>query len=587
MSPRNFPLQTLRASVTLAALFALPQCASFGSSSSQRTDVVNPDFGPNVTIFDPAMPAADIQSRLDAVYKTQETNEFGHERFALLFKPGMYAVTAKVGFYTQLSGLGLSPDDVVIKGGITADARWMKGNATLNFWRIVENMAVVPTGGFTRWAVSQAAPMRRVHIRGDLVLDDGGWSSGGFLADSKVDGVVKSGSQQQWLTRNSELGGWTGANWNMVFVGTTNAPKQSFPLPPYTTVASAPLTREKPFLYVDALGAWKVFVPALRANTTGTTWSASSAPGSSYPLGDFAIIQPGISAAAMNSALAGRKGLIITPGIYHLDAPLHIQHANTIVLGLGLATFVADGGTTAITVDDVDGVIVAGVLVEAGEVNSPLLIQMGAPGASAHHATNPTLLSDVFVRVGGTGIGKATQSLVINSHNVIGDHLWLWRADHGRGVGWTSNTALNGLVVNGNDVTMYGLFVEHYQGYQVIWRGNGGRTFFFQNEMPYDVPDQARWMSGSTQGFAAYHVDPAVTDHEAWGLGSYCFFNRDPTIVADRAFDAPTSSTVRFHDMVTVSLGGGKGTIAHVFNETGPAATAASSVQKLVGDPMP
>jgi hypothetical protein len=186
-----------------------------------------PDFGPNVTIFDPATPAAKIQSTLDSIFASQETNQFGPARYALFFKPGKYHVDARIGFYTQVSGLGLSPNDVVINGGIRANARWRKGNATLNFWRDVENMSIVPAGGFDRWAVSQAAPMRRMHIRGDLVLDDGGWSSGGFLADSKVDGQVRSGSQQQWLTRNSVIGGWKGSNWNMVFVGTKHAPANS------------------------------------------------------------------------------------------------------------------------------------------------------------------------------------------------------------------------------------------------------------------------------------------------------------------------------------------------------------------------
>ncbi|MEO8622333.1 MAG: coagulation factor 5/8 type domain-containing protein, partial [bacterium] len=457
---------------------------------------------------------------------------------------------------------------------------------TLNFWRIVENMSVNPVGGLVRWAVSQAAPMRRMHIHSDLVLDDGGWSSGGFLADSKVDGQVRSGSQQQWLTRNSELGSWAGANWNMVFVGTRNAPAQSFPTPPHTTVPTTPAIREKPFLYVDARGAWNVFVPALRSNASGTTWSGGKAQGASRPLSDFVIIKPGSSVATMNAALARNKNLIITPGIYHVDAPLHVTRPNAIVLGLGLATLVADNGSSAIMVDDVDGVIVAGILIEAGPTNSPILVQVGAPGSSAAHASNPTHLTDVFVRVGGAGVGKAAQSVVINSNNVIGDHLWLWRADHGNGVGWTSNTAENGLVVNGNGVTMYGLFVEHYQGHQVRWYGNGGRTYFYQNEMPYDVPDQGEWMNGTTKGFAAYQVGASVTSHEAWGLGSYCFFNKNPTVVADRAFEAPIGANVRFHDMVTVSLGGGKGSIMHVINENGAAATTGTIVQKLTDGPL-
>jgi hypothetical protein len=544
-----------------------------------------PDFGPNVTVFNPATPAAKIQSTLDSIFALQETNQFGPARYALFFKPGKYNVDARIGFYTQVSGLGLSPDDVVINGGVRADAHWRKGNATLNFWRDVENMSIVPAGGFDRWAVSQAAPMRRMHIRGDLVLDDGGWSSGGFLADSKVDGQVRSGSQQQWLTRNSALGSWKGSNWNMVFVGTGRAPTNSFPDPPYTTIDAAPVIREKPFLFVDRRGAWNVFVPALRSNATGTTWNSGKPRGVARPLSEFVIVKPGTSAATMNAALARKRSLIITPGVYHLDAPLHVTAANTIVLGLGLATLVPDGGASAIEVDDVDGVTLAGLLIDAGPTNSPVLVQIGPAGSSARHASNPTVLSDVFVRVGGAGVGKATRSLEINSHDVIGDHLWLWRADHGNGVGWTSNTAANGLVVNGNNVTMYGLFVEHYQQFQVQWNGNGGRTYMFQNEMPYDVPEQAEWMSGTTQGFAAYRVDAAVTSHEAWGLGSYCFFNKNPTVLADHAFEAPVAPGVRFRNMVTVSLGGGKGTIKHVINETGAAAKAGATVQKLVTAP--
>src|SRR6267143_5163793 len=237
-------------------LLATVTAAQVAAQPSRTT----PDFGPNVTIFDPATPAATIQSMLDSIFTTQETAEFGTARYALLFKPGKYDVDARIGFYTQVSGLGLSPDDVVINGGMRADARWRKGNATVNFWRDVENMSVVPAGGFDRWAVSQAAPMRRMHIRGDLVLDDGGWSSGGFLADSKVDGEARSGSQQQWLTRNSAFGSWKGSNWNMVFVGTGGAPTKSFPDPPYTTIEAAPVIREKPFLVVDRRGAWSVFV---------------------------------------------------------------------------------------------------------------------------------------------------------------------------------------------------------------------------------------------------------------------------------------------------------------------------------------
>jgi len=543
-----------------------------------------PDLGPNVSVFDPSMSSSTIQNKLDAVFNQQQTNQFGGQRYALLFKPGTYNVDANVGFYEQVAGLGLTPDAVTINGAVHAEADWDGGNATQNFWRAAENLSVTPNGGTDRWAVSQAAPYRRIHLRGNLALDDGGWSSGGFIADSKIDGQIRSGSQQQFLTRNSQLGSWAGSNWNMVFVGDQGAPGNTFPNPPYTTVGTAPVVREKPFLYVDGAGNYNVFVPALRINATGVTWSGGNPAGQSLPISRFFIVKPGATAAGINAALAQGLNLLFTPGVYHLNQTLTVTRPDTVVLGLGLATLVPDNGIAAMTVADVDGVKLAGLLFDAGTVNSPVLLQVGPTGASASHAADPTSLSDVFVRVGGAGVGRATVGLQINSNDVIGDHSWIWRADHGSGVGWTSNTAQNGLIVNGTNVTFYGLFVEHFQQYQVIWNGNGGRTYFFQNEMPYDPPNQAAWMNGGTQGWAAYKVGDAVTSHEAWGLGSYCFFSSNPSVVAAHAFETPTGGGIRFHDMVTVSLGG-TGTIAHVINNNGAAVNSGHQVTNLVTGP--
>ncbi|WP_420709368.1 RICIN domain-containing protein [Streptomyces sp. NRRL B-3648] len=543
-----------------------------------------PDFGPNVTVFDPSMSASSIQSKLDSVFSQQETNQFGSARQALLFKPGTYSANANVGFYTQVAGLGFSPDDVTINGSVHAEADWFQGNATQNFWRDAENLSVNPTNGSDRWAVSQAAPYRRMHVRGNLALDDGGWSSGGFISDTKVDGQIRSGSQQQFLTRNSQMGSWSGSNWNMVFVGDQGAPAQSFPT--YTNVASSPTIREKPFLYVNSAGAYQVFVPGLQSNAVGTTWSGKTPAGKSLPIDQFYIVKPGATAADMNTALAAGKNLLVTPGVYHLNQTINITRPDTVVLGMGLATFVPDGGITAVSTADVDGIEIAGLLIDAGTTNSQTLMQIGPAGSSASHAANPIQLSDVFVRIGGATVGKATDSLVINSANTIIDHTWIWRADHGNGgtVGWSTNTADTGLVVNGNNVTAYGLFVEHYQKTQVIWNGNGGRTYFFQNEMPYDPPNQSSWMNGSAKGYPAYKVASSVISHEAWGLGSYCYFSANSSVVADRAFEVPSVSAVKFHDMVTVSLGG-VGTISHVINNTGGPSNSGTNVAYLTNYP--
>lgn len=534
------------------------------------------DFGPNVAIFDPAMSKDEIQAKLDAVFATQKANQFGSERNALLFKPGTYSVDANIGFNTQIAGLGLSPDDVQIKGNVHAEADWSHDNGTDNFWRAAENMAVTPPDGNDRWAVSQAAPFRRMHIHGKLQLDPKGhgWSSGGFMADCKVDGNVSSGSQQQYMSRNDQFGSWSGSVWNMVFTGVTGAPAPHFPNPSHTVIDKTPVIREKPFLCIDPAGNYAVFVPALRTNASGTSWDGQKPAGATLPISQFFIAKPGATATAINAALADGKDLLVTPGIYHLDQTINITRANTVVLGMGFATFVPDNGVAAMKIADVDGVTIAGLLFDAGTTNSPVLLEVGPSGSSAVHAANPTCISDVFARIGGAGGGKATVAMMINSNNVIVDHTWLWRADHGDGVGWTVNTADNGLVVNGNDVTAYGLFVEHFQKYNVTWNGNGGRTYMFQNELPYDPPDQTSWMNGTAKGYAAYKVAPSVTTHEAWGVGSYCYFNVNTSVVADHSFEAPSVPGVKFHDLLTVSLGG-KGTIANIINTTGTPTNAA------------
>jgi hypothetical protein len=545
-----------------------------------------PDFGPNVLVFDPGMTAAAIQAQVDNVYAQQRTNQFGSNRYALLFKPGTYSVAVNVGFYMQVLGLGQTPDATNINGTIQVDASWMaSNNATQNFWRSAENLALTPNGGTSIWAVSQAAPMRRMHIKGDLALaDQGGWASGGFMSDSLIDGQVNSQSQQQWLSRNSQWSSWVSAVWNMVFVGDVNAPASTFPNPPNTTVAQTPQVREKPFLTIDASGNYSVFVPALRGNSQGITWASGTGAGQSIPLSQFYVAKSATdTAASINAALAQGKHLLLTPGVYALNDTLRVNNPNTVVLGLGLATLMPTTGLAAMSVADVDGVSIAGLLFDAGAVNSPVLLDVGPVGATASHAANPTSLYDVFFRIGGAAAGKATVSLRINSSNVIADDLWIWRADHGAGIGWTVNTAANGLVVNGTNVTIYGLAVEHYQQYQTLWNGNGGKVYFYQSEEPYDVPTQNVWMGGSKNGYASYKVADSVTSHQAWGLGVYCFFNDNPSIILTNAIEVPTAGLngAMMHSMTTVSLGG-VGEITHIIDGFGAAANPANNNSVLL-----
>jgi len=530
-----------------------------------------PNFGPNVIVFDPSVSQATMQNQINSIYATQQNNQFGAQRNAILFKPGTYNVNIPVGFYTSVQGLGALPDQVNITNQVHSDPVLPNNNATQNFWRGVENFSVTPPGGGMQWAVSQAIPFRRMHVRNNnLVLHlNGGWASGGWISDSVIDFDVGSGSQQQWISRNTQWGSWTGNVWNMVFIGIpNNLPGGTWPTAANTFVNPTPVSREKPFLYLDGVN-YAVYVPAVRSNTNGITWGAGQTPGTSISISQFYIARSGVdTAATINAALAQGKHLLFTPGVYGLSSTIRVTNPNTVVLGIGFATLRPDNGVVAMTVADVDGVKLAGLLFDAGAVNSPVLLQVGAPGSTGNHAANPTSIHDVFARVGGAGPGKATVSMEINSSNVIVDHTWLWRADHGAGVGWDVNTARNGLVVNGADVTIYGLFVEHFQQYQVLWNGNGGRVYFYQSEIPYDPPNQGSWNSGGgANGWASYKVASSVTSHEAWGLGIYSVFT-NPGVSLTRAVEVPRNANIRFHHLTTVNLTANGG-ISNVINDVG------------------
>ncbi|MCS0605388.1 coagulation factor 5/8 type domain-containing protein [Streptomyces sp. LP11] len=565
----------------LAGVAAPARAAGTATEAAPRALPGGGDLGPNVIVFDPSTPG--IQAKLDDVFRQQESAQFGTGRYALLFKPGTYnGLNAQIGFYTSIAGLGLSPDDTTINGDVTVDAGWFNGNATQNFWRSAENLALVPVSGTNRWAVAQAAPFRRMHVRGGLNLAPNGygWASGGYIADSRIDGQVGPYSQQQWYTRDSAIGSWLNGVWNMVFSGVTGAPAQSFPNPPYTTLDTTPVSREKPFLYLNG-SEYRVFLPEKRTNARGVTWGNGTPRGTSLPLSQFYVAKPGVSAATLNQALAQGLHLLLTPGTYHVDQPIRVDRAGTVVLGLGYATLTADNGATVLKVADVDGVRLAGFLIDAGPVNSATLLEVGPAGSAKDHSANPTTVQDVFVRIGGAGAGKATTSMVINSRHTIVDHTWVWRADHGTGVGWDTNRADYGVVVNGDDVLCTGLFVEHFNKYDVQWNGQRGRTIFFQNEKAYDAPNQAAVQDGSVKGYAAYKVGANVTTHEGWGLGSYCYYNVNPSIVQHHGFSAPNTPGVKFHDLLVVSLGG-NGQYEHVINETGAPTSGTSTTPSTV-----
>lgn len=550
-------------------------------------------FGNDVHIYSPSDSPEAIASDIDRIHKEMFRAEMGAGRYALMFKPGDYTAAGpfNVGFYTHMAGLGKVPYDVKINN-VHTPPHLRNDNGTCTFWRSIENMSVIGKESYEHddmfnWAVSQAAPFRRMYSQRTVRNQwKNGWVSGGFTADCVFDAPVGSDGQQQWFTRNSFLnkgrGKFAEGAYNFVFTGVELGPEAAGETyvdtdwdkgGNVTFEPTTPVVSEKPFLFFGDDGRYKVFNPALRRGSKGVSYTETSmGDGEVLDLLDlFFVAKPSTTAAEMNAALTSGKHLLLTPGIYLLEEPLRVSLPNTIVMGLGWASIVPpDGAEAAIVVDDVEGVKLASILFDA-HYSTRTLLKIGEKGVSHRHAKNPVVLSDMFFRIGGFLPQKThvDTALEINSNDVIGDHFWIWRADHGvkNSVGWDVNTADYGLVVNGSDVTIYGLFNEHFQKYQTLWKGENGRVYFYQCETPYDARTQDVYKSedGTRDGYAAYKVADNVQNHRAYGLGIYDVLFHD--IRVENSVEVPYNKGIEIHHLVNTSfIPGPKKGFGHLIN---------------------
>jgi hypothetical protein len=606
-----------------AWLAAVPSSAAARVTAPQVPSSICPDanvaaFGPNVCVFSPTMGQAAIQADLNAIATQQVpvASQFDNQRYAIFFQPGTYGSSSdplvfQVGYYTQVAGLGAMPQDTVVNGAIDVfnnlcTAGTSDCNSDDNFWRSLSNLTLnvhLPStppayappaddpfgagcaNSAEMWSASQAAPIRRAIINGSVVFQDycanNNFASGGFIADSHINGILDFNGNQQYMVRNSAIGGANGCPnglWNMVYSGVIGAPAPVFTgqCQQNTVLTASPVTEEEPFLYTDAQGNYHVFVPAVQHDSSGPSWASGSEAGRSIPLSRFFVATPSTSLFAINLALAFGQDLILTPGVYDLNQPIEVPYAHTVVLGLGFATLVPQHGNAAMVVASNSGVKLSGLIIDAGPVNSRVLLSVGSPfsGFGFGATGDPDLIQDVFFRIGGaeTTPVSATVSLLDNASNSIIDDVWAWRADHGNDVGWTDNQADTGVEVTGNDVTAYGLAVEHYQQDEVTWNGQGGTDIFFQNELPYDPPSQSAWMASPTQdGYPAFLVGPKVTTFQGYGMGSYVvFIGTTATLLDAEAFQSPDTSGVQFHNTFCVWVAGSGGDTSLINGTGGP-----------------
>lgn len=562
-----------------------------------------PQWPKSVVLIRPTDDPQSIRERLEATQDSYHADHgtftsdhhFSPRRLAVLFAPGTYnQVRFQVGYYVQVTGLGRSPDQVRFVGKdsgpfVPALNRHLHEHGTCldTFWRSGENFY---TQGNMQWAVSQASPLRRVHVGGDLYLHEGAaYASGGHLANAQVDGRIYAGGQQQFLFKNVHMAdGASGGAWSMVYVGCTGivpAPSAGGSEEAAVTVVEKPRIRiEKPYIAMKDDGIeyeLRIPMPLYDGPIQGPLMDESL-----EQVVDFAqvrVVCDTEPTARIQEALDQGKHVVLAPGTYELDQSLEMRHPDQVLLGLGLATLVSPtSGDPCIKVAPaVPGVRIAGVMLEASETRAKSLLEWGHEGSNdAGTKENPGAMFDVFCRVGGATSGDREAIAVdtmmkLHSGHVIGDNLWLWRADHAElgsdtanypeisPIFWQSEQhqyrVETGIEVNGDDITMYGLAVEHANGHQTVWSGERGVVHFYQCEFPYGV-DRAF----QEKQFRGYLVKDHVHEHAVHAPGIYSNF-RNEAVFVETAMEYPENASVTCVNPFTVKLDnhGGISTIAN------------------------
>jgi len=567
------------------------------------------------------------------------TSQWSTKRFAFLIGPGVYpmenpsthsAEPFKINYYTQISGVDLNRDQVTIEPGINAlndcdttlspkPARCTTIGGLNNFWRSLGNLMMNSSGllnpdgsaaNALRYAVSQAAPIRNVHFEGlsgevpgggekGLLMCDWntanyacGYTSGGFMANSKIDGALLAGSQQQFYVTHSSFTDWTAGTWNMVSMSNTGSLTPSnvdtSTKSPWTDTPGFPFTNLSS--QVDIPGA-----PRLVENSGNWAVTLGDQANTQYPVSEFTLIASdgdvpttltAADVANINASLQNNKGIIFMPGIYNVQATINVPN-DKVVLGVGMSTLQCNSPTGACMTTGSEGVRVAGLTFDAGTTSTAanpenVLLTVGTQGEGS--AASPDVLQDVYCRVARTDTSMASPSthscITVNANNAIGQNLWLWRADHDAQSGTDPNPendlvpanidqAQYGLIVNGNDVTMNGLFVEHFQNYLTVWNGQNGHVNFYQSELPYVLPEGDSASNPSVtcstpDGEITYQAETCpslyITKHATGfrgnGLGVYSYFAKQKIVAASAIEVAAGAQDVSITHAVTRWLNG-------------------------------
>lgn len=528
-----------------------------------------------------------------------KTYEWTPTRYAILIGEGSYSMPEpfKLGYYTQVEGVGSTKDSVVVAPGVVVlnncekvgDENCKDPGGLDNFWRSLSNikMDTAKLGKPLFYAVSQASPIRDLTISGSdlLMCDPGqgggcGYTSGGFISNLDTNLQIILGSQQQFYVSDSRFSTLQAGAWNVV---SNNNEGEG-----YTGEGDANVNNQwSGFPFSHTTTSDKYGVPKMHYD--GRKWyvvaddlkeSADDFVVLSLGENDSPVIVSPDTIDKINSKLSTSKGLIISPGIYHLQGTIHIPN-ESIVLGLGLPTLVCQSSSGRCMETRSEGVRISGITFDAG-VNgkttdpSNVLLTIGDIGEG--NDQNPVVLQDVYCRAARISKTQANPQafacLEIKADNVIGENLWLWRADHDDQelmISFNSNECQHGLIVRGDNVKMYGLFVEHFNNYQTVWYGKNGLIAFYQSEMPYYLTVDEKQLTVDCKAPDSDKVDPLpvcqslyiseeATGFKGQGLGVYSFFpnNLGQQTVRAKSAIKVDSEDASFTHVLTFFLNGDK-----------------------------
>jgi hypothetical protein len=608
-----------------ASASAAPTPASCSTPTPVTALPTNP-FGANVTIFNASESVSTINAALSAPY-TSANQEF-------FFLPGTYGsasatpatattsntIDAQVASGSVVAGLGASPCDVVINGnlGIYNDSLAIRPSQ-------LENLTINPIesgdpADTMTWSTSQEATWRRVNLLGNLLeaalpytaglcldacapfpgsgINASGAVENGFeVANSNITGDVidtngqntagvsgRDGNSDPYI-QGSNIGGAQGFGTDTMFAGDAgNVPATNFgpavgskPAGSNINVKSLPVVRESPFVYYRN-GQFYVFDPSVQFDRRGYDWSLNGG-GKSLPLGDFYLANASTdTAATINAALSGGKDVLLEPGAYSVTAPLTVPHANQVIFGLGEASVTASTNTPTIVVDDAaTGTILAGFQANGLGFNATTntgpyaadQIEIGTKPKATGSPLDPTSLSDVST------VSNSTTDELINQNDVLLNQAEI-QSNNNSGSGYTTvnwpaeSSGDYGIVVNGDDVTLEGIWLEHFKMTEATWNGNGGQVIFLENELPLTIPYSAAgvqpsfWKeSSSFDGYPSLAVSPSVTSFTLTGMQSWSRFGSGCDCLVTSLITAPVKRDVSINDIFSgqilgsASLSGG------------------------------